>query len=178
MTKALRSFLRCLHFRGDLAADLAACVPAVAGWSLSDIPKYLEPDQIQQVLDRCNLQTAMGLRDHAILLLLARLGLRAGEVAVLKMEDIDWETGQITVHGKGGSSDQLPLPADVGKAIATYLQKGRPMCSSRYVFVRTRAPRRGFAWASAIGSVVRCALAGAGIDSLALGSRRRPAKLT
>jgi integrase len=97
--------------------------------------------------------------------LLARLGLRAGEVAFLKLEDIDWETGQITVHGKGGSSDQLPLPADVGKAIATYLQKGRPTCPSRYVFVRARAPRRGFAGASAIDSVVRCALARAGIDS-------------
>ncbi len=165
MTNALRSFLRYLHFRGDLAADLAACVPAVPGWSLSDIPKYLEPHQIQQVLDHCNLQTAMGLRDHAILLLLARLGLRAGEVALLKMEDIAWETGQITVHGKGGSSDQLPLPADLGKAIATYLQKGRPMCSSRYVFVRARAPRREFAGASAIDSVVRCALARAGIDA-------------
>jgi site-specific recombinase XerD len=165
MTNALRAFLRYLHFRGDLAADLAACVPSVAGWSLSDIPKYLEPDQTQQVLDHCNLQTAMGLRDHAILLLLARLGLRASEVAFLKIEDIDWDAGQITVHGKGGSSDQLPLPADVGKAIATYLQKGRPMCSSRYVFVRTRAPRRGFTGASAIDSVVRCALARAGIDS-------------
>jgi len=137
----------------------------VAGWSLSDIPKLLEPAQIQQVLDHCNLQTAIGFRDRAILLLLARLGLRAGEVAFLKIEDIDWEAGQITVHGKGGSSDQLPLPADLGKAIATYLQKGRPICSSRYVFVRARAPRRGFAGASAIDSVVRCALARAGIDS-------------
>jgi len=165
MTKALRSFLRYLHVWGDLAAELAACVPAVAGWSLSDIPKFLEPDQVQQVLDHCNLQTAIGFRDRAILLLLARLGLRAGEVAFLKIEDIDWEAGQITVHGKGGSSDQLPLPADVGKAIATYLQKGRPTCPSRYVFVRARAPRRGFAGASAIDSVVRCALARAGIDS-------------
>ncbi len=164
-TNALRSFLRYLHLRGDLAADLAACVPAVAGWSLSDIPKYLESDQIQRVLDHCNLRTAMGLRDHAILLLLARLGLRASEVALLKIEDINWEIGQITVHGKGGFSDQLPLPADVGKTIATYLQKGRPMCSSRHVFIRARAPRQGFAGASAIDSVVRCALARAGIDS-------------
>lgn len=165
MTKALRSFLRYLHFRGDLTADLAARVPAVAGWSLSNIPKSLEPDQIQQVLDHCNLQTAVGLRDHAILLLLARLGLRAGEVVFLKIEDIDWEAGQITVHGKGGSSDHLPLPADVGKAIATYLQRGRPMCASRYVFVRAKAPRWGFSGAGAICLVVKRALARAGINS-------------
>jgi site-specific recombinase XerD len=165
MTKALRAFLRYLNFRGDLAADLAACVPAVAGWSLSDIPKFLEPDQIQQVLDHCNLQTAIGLRDHAILLLLARLGLRAGEVAFLKIEDIDWEAGQITVHGKGGYLDQLPLPTDVGKAIAIYLQKGRPMCASRYVFVRAQAPHRGFSDASAICLIAKGALARAGIES-------------
>jgi integrase/recombinase XerD len=88
LTKSLRSFLRYLHFRGDLTSDLAACVPAVAGWSLSDIPKLLEPHQIEQVLDHCNLRAATGLRDHAILLLLARLGLRACEVASLKIVDI------------------------------------------------------------------------------------------
>lgn len=165
MTKALRSFLRYLHFRGNFAADLASCVPAVASWSLSDIPKFLDPDQIQQVLNHCNLQTAAGLRDHAILLLLARLGLRAGEVAFLKIENIDWEAGQITVRGKGGSSDQLPLPADVGKAIAVYLQRGRPICASRYVFVRAKAPRREFSGAGGICLVVKRALARAGINS-------------
>jgi site-specific recombinase XerD len=165
MTKALRSFLRYLHFRGDLTSDLAACVPAVANWSLSDIPKFLEPDQIEQVLDHCNLRVATGLRDHAILLLLARLGLRACEVAFLKIDDIDWEAGQITVHGKGGPSDQLPLPADVGKAIAIYLQRGRPWCASRHVFVRAKAPRRELSGAGAICLVVKRALARAGINS-------------
>jgi site-specific recombinase XerD len=165
LTKALRSFLRYLRVRGDLVVDLAACVPAVAGRSLSDIPKYLEPNQVERVLDHCNLQTTLGLRDHAILLLLSRLGLRAGEVAFLKMADIDWEAGNITVHGKGGHSAQLPLPADVGKAIATYLQKGRPSCSSRSVFLRAKAPRRGFLGAGAISLIVRRALAQAGIHS-------------
>jgi site-specific recombinase XerD len=165
MTKAMRSFLCYLNFRGDLTADLAACVPAVASWSLSDIPKFLEPDQIEQILDHCNLQAGTGLRDHAILLLLARLGLRACEVASLKIEDIDWEAAQITVHGKGGSSDQLPLPADVGKAIAIYLQRGRPRCASRYVFVRAKAPRQEFSGAGAICLIVKRALARAGINS-------------
>jgi site-specific recombinase XerD len=165
MTKALRSFLRYLHFRGDLTADLAACVPAVASWSLSDIPKFLEPDQIEKVLDHCNLRVAAGLRDHAILLLLARLGLRACEVAFLKIDDIDWESGQITVHGKGGFSDQLPLPDDVGKAIAVYLQRGRPTCASRYVFVRAKAPCRELSGSGAICLVVKRALARAGINS-------------
>jgi site-specific recombinase XerD len=165
MTAALRSFLRYLRYRGDLATDLAACVPAVACWSLSEIPKYLEPSQVQRILDHCNRQTTVGLRDYAILLLLARLGLRASEVAFLKLEDIDWEAGHITVHDKGGYSAQLPLPVDVGEAIAAYLQKGRPSCSSRSIFVRVMAPRRGFLGPSTISTIVRYAIARAGIDS-------------
>jgi site-specific recombinase XerD len=165
MTTALRSFLRYLRYRGDLATDLAACVPSVACWSLSEVPKFLEPSQVQRILDHCDRQTVFGRRDYAILLLLARLGLRASEVAFLKLEDIDWEAGQITVHGKGGHSAQLPLPVDVGEAIAVYLQEGRPSCSSRSVFVRGRAPRRGFLGQDAIGSIVKHALARAGINS-------------
>lgn len=165
MTAALRSFLRYLRYRGDVAADLAACVPAVACWSLSEIPKYLEANQVQRILDHCNRQTAVGLRDYAILLLLARLGLRASEVACLKLQDIDWEAGHITVHGKGGYSSQLPLPVDVGQAIAAYLQKGRPSCSGRSVFVRAMAPRRGFLGHGAITTIVSDAIVRAGIDS-------------
>jgi integrase/recombinase XerD len=165
MTTALRSFLRYLRYRGDVATDLAACVPAVACWSLSEIPKFLEPSQVQCVLDHCNRQTAVGLRDYAILLLLARLGLRASEVAFLKLEDIDWQAGHITVHGKGGQSAQLPLPVDVGEAIVAYLQRGRPSCSSRSIFLRALAPRRGFLGPSAISSIARHALIRARIDS-------------
>lgn len=165
MTAALRSFLRYLHYRGDIACNLVACVPAVACWSLSDIPKFLDPSQVQCLLDHCDRQTALGLRDYAVLLILARLGLRASEVALLKLEDIDWEAGHIAVHDKGGHSAQLPLPVDVGEAISAYLRKGRPSCSSRSVFVRFMAPRRGFRGPGAISSIVRCALIGAGIDS-------------
>jgi site-specific recombinase XerD len=172
MITALRSFLRYLHYHGDLATDLAGCVPSVAGWSLSEVPKYLEPRQVQRVLDHCDRQAALGLRNYAILLLLARLGLRANEVAFLKLEDIDWEAGKITVQGKGGGLAQLPLPVDVGETIAAYLQKGRPSCSSRSVFVRARAPRRGFLGPGAISSIVRHALAQAGIDSQHKGAHR------
>ena len=165
MTAALRSFLRYLHYRGDLGCNLDACVPAVACWSLSEIPKYLDHSQVQRLLDYCDRQTALGLRNYAILLLLARLGLRASEVASLKLEDIDWEAGHIVVRDKGDRSAQLPLPVDVGEAVAAYLQRGRPSCSTRFIFVRFMAPRRGLAGPSSISSIVRCAMIRAGIDS-------------
>jgi site-specific recombinase XerD len=165
ITAALRSFLRFLHHRGDVHADLAACVPSLPSWSLSDVPKYLHPLQVQRILDHCDRRGPVGRRDYAILLLLARLGLRAGEVASLKLEHINWEAGYITVRGKGGRSDLLPMPPDVGEAIAAYLQNGRPSCSSRFVFVRVDAPRTGFSHSTAIGSLVRRALARAQVDS-------------
>jgi integrase len=172
MTIVLRSFLRFLRYRGDLATDLAASVPSVACWSLSEVPKYLEPIQVQSILDHCDQKTATGLRDYAILLLLARLGLRAGEVAFLMLEDIDWEAGQITVHGKGGRSALFPLPIDVGEAVSAYLKNGRPSCSSRSVFVTGRAPRLGLPGSGNISSIAKRALARAGIDSHHKGAHR------
>ena len=126
MTTALRSFLRFGCHRGDITLDLAASVPTVASWSLSTLPKSLPPTHVKQVLMSCNRKTAVGRRDYAILMLLARLGLRGGEVVGLTLEDIDWENGLITVKGKGGQSSQLPLPGDVGEAIVAYLRDGRP----------------------------------------------------
>jgi integrase/recombinase XerD len=165
MTTALRSFLRFARYRGDIALDLAACVPAVATWSLSTLPRALPAAHVKQVLEHCNRQTAVGRRDYAILLLLARLGLRSGEVAGLNLEDIDWENGLFTVVGKGGHPSQLPLPADVGRALAAYLKDGRPrLSSSRRVFLRARAPAVGFTNV-AVCDVVRRALGRAGIDS-------------
>jgi len=165
MTTALRSFLRFARHRGDITLDLAACVPAVATWSLSMLPRALPPAHVKQVLEHCNRQTAVGRRDYAILLLLARLGLRSGEVAGLNLGDIDWENGLFTVVGKGGHPSQLPLPADVGRAIAAYLKDGRPrLSSSRRVFLRARAPAVGFK-SVAVCDVVRRALGRAGIDS-------------
>jgi len=165
MTTALRAFLRFLYHRGDIQTDLAACVPSVPSWSLVDIPKYIHPHQVQLILDHCDRKTAVGRRDYAILLLLARFGLRAGEIAFLKLEDIDWEAGHITIHGKGGSSALFPMSVEVGEAIADYLRNGRPGCSSRSVFVRASAPRIGFASHTAISNIVGRALGRAQIRS-------------
>lgn len=165
MTTALRSFLRYLLHSGEIDTDLAACVPCVPRWSLSDIPKFLPPGQVQKVLEHCDRQTASGIRDYAILLLLARLGLRACEVVSLNLDDIDWHEGRLFVRGKGKRWAQLPLLQELGEALARYLQQARPRCASRRVFVRARAPWQGFATSSAICCVVDRALVRAGIDS-------------
>ena len=165
MTSGLRSFLRFAHYRGDIHTDLAACVPAVSNWSQSNIPKALPPGQVKRVLACCDRRTARGRRDYAILLLLARLGLRAGEVTTLRLEDLDWQAGSIMVRGKGGHDSPMPLPHDVGEAIVDYLRNGRPPTASRGVFLRARAPVQSLKGAQAIGFVVKQALARAGIDS-------------
>jgi len=165
MTTALRSFLRFARYRGDIDKDLAACVPAVANWKLSTIPRALPPCQVERVLASIDRGTAMGRRDYAILLILARLGLRAGEIRTLTLEDLDWQAGLITVRGKAGRYSQMPLPAEVGEAIADYLQHGRPIANTRCVFLRTRAPASGFKGQCGIGSMVRHALARAGVDA-------------
>lgn len=118
MVTALRSFLRHLRHQGDIATDLAACVPCVPNWSFSTLPKFLPPGQVERILKHCDQQTPSGKRDYAILLLLARLGLRAGEVVGLTLNDINWEEGHITLRSKGGRWAQLPLPAEVGEALA------------------------------------------------------------
>lgn len=165
MVSALRSFFRYLRHRGDITTDLAACVPGIANWQFSSLPKFLQPHQVQQLLNQCDRQTAQGRRNYAILLLLARLGLRACEIVALTLDDLHWETGEITLRGKGGRPAQLPLPPDVGKALAAYLQKDRPACSTRRLFIRLKAPRRGLANSIALSTLVARALKKAGIDS-------------
>jgi site-specific recombinase XerD len=174
MTTALRSFLRFLRYRGQIQSDLAACVPAVASWSLSTIPRALPPHQVKQVLaDARKRRTAVGRRDYAILLLLARLGLRGGEVCHLTLDDIDWENSRIAVHGKDNRVAQLPLPADVGEAIAAYLKEGRPQLpGNRRLFIRGRAPLAGFKGQGSVGTVVKHALFRAKIDSPRKGSHQ------
>jgi site-specific recombinase XerC len=120
MTTALRSFLQYARSRGDLHLDLAAAVPTVAQWAMASLPRALPSEHVERILGQCNRQTAIGRRDYALLLLLARLGLRAGEVVTLRLEDIDWDTGGITVRGKGGQWSQRPLSLAVGEALATY----------------------------------------------------------
>ncbi len=160
---ALRSFLRFLQQRGLLATDLAAAVPGVAGWRLAHLPKALPAAQVERLLASCDRSKPAGRRDYAVLMLLARLGLRGGEVAAMTLDDLDWERGEIVVHGKGQRVARLPLPADVGTALVEYLRQDRPACSTRRVFVRTRAPRRGFISPSAICCIVRRALKRAGL---------------
>ena len=172
LTTALRSFLRFGRYRGDLRTDLAACVPSVANWSLSTVPRALPPDQTELMLASCNRKTNVGRRDYAILLLLARLGLRACELVTLHLEDLDWQNGWITVHGKGGRFSQLPLPMDVGESIADYLRNVRPKAASRRVFLRSKAPITSFQGSQAIASVVRHALSRAGIHSLRNGAHQ------
>ena len=172
LTTALRSFLRFARYRGDIDKDLAACVPAVANWKLSTIPRALPPDQVELVLASIDRQTAIGRRYYAILLTLARLGLRAGEIRMLTLEDLDWQEGLIAVRGKAGRYAQLPLPADVGAAIADYLWHGRPAVSSRCVFLRAKAPAGGFKGQCGIGSIVKHALARAGIDACRTGAHQ------
>ncbi len=172
MTTALRSFLRYARYRGDVTLDLAAAVPVVANWSMTSIPRAIATDQVRQLLTSIDRRTAIGRRDYAILILLARLGLRSGEVAFLELDDLDWNTGQLRVHGKGGQRSDLPLPAEVGEAIAAYLRHARPPSASRRVFLRAKAPVRGFRGASGVGSIVRHSLKRAGVDAPTLGAHQ------
>jgi site-specific recombinase XerD len=168
---ALRSFLRHLLVQGNITANLAACIPAVANWSLSNVPKFLSSEQVRKTLDSCDRESAYGKRNYAILLLLARLGLRAGEIVLLTLDDIDWEQGLITLHGKGKRIVQMPLPSDVGEAIAAYVRFGRPECGScRRVFIRNYAPLVGFASSASISSIVAQALRQANVQSVRRGA--------
>lgn len=143
LVTALRSLLVFLHVAGLLDRPLAAAVPSPSGWTQTGLPKALPDDQVAALLAFCDRSTVTGRRDFAILTLLARLGLRVGEIAALRLEDIDWRRGEITVHGKGNRRDRLPLPADVGEALVDYLRHDRPPGLDRAVFLRAQAPYRG-----------------------------------
>jgi site-specific recombinase XerD len=170
LVSALRSFLRYLRHQGKISADLAACVPTVARWSFATLPKFLPAGTVQRVLQRSERRTPVGRRNYAILRLLARLGLRACEIVALNLEDIDWENARITIRSKGGHWAHLPLPPDVGEALALYLRHGRPRCSCRRVFIRDRAPRTGFANSIAVSTLVMRALKKAGVESARKGA--------
>lgn len=172
MTTALRSFLQYARLCGNVTLDLVAAVPIVANWSMSSIPRAIAPDQIRQLLASIDRRTPIGRRDYAILLLLARLGLRSGEVAFLDLDDIDWNVGLLRVRGKSGRHNELPLSAEVGKAIVAYLRSGRPDCSSRRVFLRAKAPIRGFRGASGVGSIVRHSIQRAGVKAPTCGAHQ------
>jgi site-specific recombinase XerD len=159
---ALRSLLRFLHTAGHIPHSLVWAVPSVPGWKPAPLPRAVAPEQVATVLAACDRAGAQGGRDYAIVLLLARLGLRAGEVSALSLDDLDWKAGELTVHGKGARVEVLPLPVEVGEALADYLRYGRPpRCPTRRLFVSVRAPFTGLATGSVFAVVQRaCARAG------------------
>lgn len=167
---ALRSFLRFLFLRGVTSVDLSLAVPTVRQWRLASVPRDLPERDVERLLQGCDRSTATGRRNFAMLLLFARLGLRASEVLALDLDDLCWREGEIVVRGKGGVRHRLPLLADVGEALACYLREGRPAGSSRRVFVCARAPHRGFSNPSSVSTIVARAFARAGIESSARGA--------
>ncbi len=174
VVNAMRSFLRYAQYRGEVATALAAAVPIVAAWATTPaLPKAISPEHAQGAIDSCNLSTGAGLRDRAVLLLLARLGLRAHEIIALQLEDCDWDGGHLRVRSKCRREQLLPIPADVGAAMAAYLRHGRPQSQSRHVFLRSVAPIRGLMPGSdGIGTIVRHALERAGVDAPHRGSHQ------
>jgi len=161
----LRSLLRYLYIAGHTAAQLEAAVPKVAGWRLTGVPVTFGRAEVSRLLASCDRRSTFGRRDYAVLSLLSRLGLRAGEVAALGLHDIDWRAGELVVRGKGRRQERLPLPTDVGEALAGWLRRGRPRCESTTVFTRVRAPHRPLS-SGGVSAIVRAACGRAGLPEL------------
>jgi integrase/recombinase XerD len=162
VTAGLRAFLRFCHVTGRTRRALADAVPKVASWRLAGLPKALDPKTVTALLSSCDRRTTFGRRDFAVLMLLVRLGLRSGEVAALRLEDIDWRAGEILIRGKGAKFERLPLPADVGEALSGWLRRGRPSCEAREVITRVRAPH-GAVSPGGIYAIVQAACVRAGV---------------
>jgi site-specific recombinase XerD len=165
----LRSILRFLYLRGITPLQLGTAVPPVGGWRFTAVPPTMTAADVQSLLVSCDCGTALGVRDFVMMPLVARLGLRSVEVARLELRDVDWRAGEIVVRGKGGRQDRLPLPADVGKALAGYLCRGRNPDDARHLFLTGRAPR-GLIRADLVGDVVERACRRAGLPPV--GSHR------
>lgn len=150
----IRSLLRYGYLHRLVELPLAGSIPPVAGWHHTSIPISVSPRVVELLLDSCDRATPVGLRDFAVLMLLARLGLRSIEVARLRLDDIDWRNGLVRIRGKGGQLGRLPLPVDVGESLTAYLRNGRPLTSLREVFITGRAPRQAIR-ADLVGDVVQ-----------------------
>jgi len=161
---AVRMFLRFLIAMGWCPPGLEHALPTIAHWRLASLPKYLPAETIECVLATCNLATPSGVRDRAVLLLLARLGFRAGDVAALRWRDIDWHDGTLCVAGKSRRATRLPLPQDVGEAMLTYLEHQRPPMPHTQVFLTTLAPLRPLS-PKAVTAIAARALLRAHVDS-------------
>lgn len=167
---AVRMFLRYLTIEGKCPAGLNYALPSLAGWSQQGVPRCLSAADVETLIAACDATDRVGMRDRAILLLLARLGLRAGDVASLRLPDISWPLATIRVSGKGQREALLPLPQDVGDAILTYLEFGRPHVESDHIFLRCCAPFRSFAHGGPVSLIVRRAFVRSGVKSPSLGS--------
>ncbi|WP_246777224.1 tyrosine-type recombinase/integrase [Microvirga sp. VF16] len=163
MTMALRGYLRYLAAHGLCRPGLDQAIPTIPQWRLSALPRYIPSADVERVIGSCDVTTSMGIRDRAVLLLLARLGLRAGDIAGMRLDDIDWQEGTLRVRGKGRREIRLPLPQDAGDAIIAYLRDARPLAACEQIFLRIVAPYRPLASAS-VSSIVSLALERAGID--------------
>ncbi|MCI0416049.1 tyrosine-type recombinase/integrase [bacterium] len=155
--------LQFLIAEGKCVTGLESSIPVVAHWRLSSLPRYLQPEEVERVIASCDLVTSIGKRDYAILLLLARLGLRAGDVVRLRLDDINWKEAQVRVLGKGGRQTVLPLTQEVGNAIAGYVKDARPPANADAVFIRSRAPFCSFANHRAVTDLVTLAMRRAGV---------------
>jgi integrase/recombinase XerD len=167
---AVRMFVRFLIAEGQCAAGLCAAIPLIAHWRLSSLPRYLQAEEVERIIASCNPSSPVGKRNRAILLLLARLGLRASDIVRLRLDDIDWKASWIRVSGKGKRQTKLPLTQELGQAIVDYLQDAPPQSSSDRVFVRSRAPFRAFAHHTAVSHIVRRAMRRAGVTCLTRGA--------
>ena len=162
---SLRGLLRFLFLEGLTPTDLTGAVPGVAKWRAASLPRALRPEHVARMLAGCDRRTAVGRRDFAILIMLSRLGLRACEVARLRLKDVDWRAGELIVRGKQNRHERLPLPVDVGDALVDYLRNGRPPCTDPHLFLTVRAPFRPLTGgAGAIGMLVRSACERAGLE--------------
>jgi site-specific recombinase XerD len=162
-TTALRAFLRFLIAEGRCASGLEAAIPVLAHWRLAVLPRYLQEEDVERLIESCDRRSPVGRRDRAILLLLARLGLRAGDVVQMRLSDVDWKGACIHVCGKGRRPTRLPLTKEVGQALVGYLKDGRPQTQSDAVFIRSRAPFQPFRSHCAVSVIVGAALRRAGV---------------
>jgi site-specific recombinase XerD len=160
---ALRAFLRFLAVQGKCRSHLDRAVPTVPEWKLSTLPRYLERDDIDSLIASCDLRKPVGIRDRAILLLMVRLGLRAGDIIAMRLDDLDWDSGTVRVLGKGRKEVRLPLAQDAGEALIEYLVKARPAANSDHVFFCTNAPLRPIRHSPTISGIVHSALRRAGL---------------
>ena len=169
-TTGLRMFLRFLIADGQCSAGLLGAIPKLAHWRLSSLPRVLAPADVERIIASCDQSSPAGMRDRAILLLLARLGLRAGDIVQLRLQDIDWKEATIQVCGKSRRQTQLPLSQEVGQAIVDYLQRGRPATCNDQLFQRSRAPFRGLRSHCAVSVLVDRAICRAGVAKPARGA--------